>query len=202
MKIGIFGGCFDPIHVGHIQPAREVMARFGLDRVVFVPTAVPPHKPGRQFAQAHARFSMVELALLDHEDLWVSDIELTPERPAYTIDTLERFRDENPGADLYFILGGDAFSQLDSWHRWTELTQVARLVVLVRPGWCLDSEHSCLSKELANFAQSDRVVFFANEPVQVSSTTIRSQIAGGEMPPADQVPELVLKYIRKYSLYR
>ena len=103
MKIGLFGGSFDPIHRGHVEPVREARRRLGLERVIYLPTATPPHKPRRALAPALARFAMVELALLGEEGLYVSAHELTPERPAYTVETLEHFRRQMPEAELHFF---------------------------------------------------------------------------------------------------
>lgn len=202
MKLGLFGGSFDPIHYGHIRPVQEAKSELGLDRVVFLPTATPPHKPGFQFAPAHARFAMVELALLGEDDLRVSPLELTPERPAYSVDTLRHFRDRYPDAELHLILGGDGFAELHTWRRWREIVNLARLAVLTRPNWRWDEVSANVPVEIARLAASDRVHFVVNEPVAVSATELRRILASGGEPPAGALPELVLKYIRKYSLYQ
>ncbi len=202
MKLGLFGGSFDPIHEGHLEPVRQARRLLALDRVVFLPTAVPPHKPGRQFAPAHARYAMVELALLGEEGLYASAFELTEGRPAYTVDTLEHFRKRHPGAELYLLLGGDSFVELDTWKRWPDIVQLARLAVLVRPPLSLEQVRDRLSPELVGLTASERVHFVPNDPVAASSTGLRELIARGEEPPPGVVPTLVLEYIRKYSLYR
>lgn len=202
MKLGLFGGSFDPIHFGHIRPVQDAKGELGLDRVVFLPTATPPHKPGYQFAPAHARFAMVELALLGENDLRVSPLELTPERPAYSVDTLRHFRDRYPDAELYLILGGDGFTELHTWRRWRDIVDLARLAVLTRPNWRWDEVRERVPVEISRLAASDRVHFIRNEPVAVSATTLREILASGAEPPAGALPELVLKYIRKYSLYQ
>ncbi len=139
MKIGLFGGSFDPIHRGHIEPVQEARRLVGLDRVIYLPTAKPPHKPRRALAPAHARYAMVELALLDEEGLYASAHELTPDRPAYTVETLEHFQREMPDAELHLLIGGDSFADFHHWVRWPEIAAAARLVVLARPGWELES---------------------------------------------------------------
>src|SRR5947208_4241718 len=101
MKVGLFGGSFDPIHRGHIEPVRKARRALGLDRVIYLPTARPPHKPGGALAPAPARYAMVELALLFEDGLCASAYELTADRPAYTIETLEHFRAELPDAELF-----------------------------------------------------------------------------------------------------
>ncbi len=201
-KLGLFGGSFDPIHVGHVAPVREARRELGLDRVIFLPTAIPPHKNGREFAPALRRWAMVELALLDEDGLEASALELTPESPAYTIETLEYFRRTEPGADLHLIIGGDSFADLPHWRRWQELIELARLVVLLRPGWQPDRLMAEAPPALAAAAGAGRVVFLSNPPVPISSTELRRIFAAGEAPPTGLVAEPVVKYIRKYGLYR
>ncbi len=201
MKLGLFGGSFDPVHAGHVLPVLEARDRLGLERVVYLPTARPPHKPGRQFAPWHARFSMVELALIDEPDLRVSPLELTPGRTAYTVDTLEHFQREHPGAELYLLIGGDSFAGLESWQRWPEIVELARLVVLVRPGWEIEHTRSHLTPQLARLAGSERVHFLANQTVTASSTELREKLRAGEPIAADEMSPLVLQYVQKYSLY-
>lgn len=202
MRLGLFGGCFDPIHYGHIRPVQQARSILGLDRVIFLPTALPPHKPGRQFAPPHARFAMVELGLLDEPGLVVSPLELTPERPFFTVDSLRHFRRLEPEAELFLILGGDGFAELHTWREWQEILRLARLAVLTRPDWRWSDFRHRVPTELAEAAETETVRFIANEPVAVSATEVRQRLADGLELPADAVPELVLQYIEKYSLYQ
>lgn len=200
MKIGLFGGSFDPIHRGHIEPVQAARKALGLDRVVYLPTAVPPHKPMRVLAPAHARYAMVEMALLEEEGLYASTFELTLDRPAYTIETLEHFRATMPGADLHLLIGGDSYADLDHWVRWREIVEAARIVVLTRPGWTL--EEASLSPDLADLARSSRVTFLGQPPVDVSSTRLREIFSRGGAPPPGTMPDPVVRYVHKYDLYR
>ena len=200
MKVGLFGGSFDPIHRGHIEPVREARRALGLERVLYLPTAVPPHKPGRRLAPAHARFAMVELALLFEEGLYASAHELTLGRPAFTIETLEHFRRAMPQAELHLLVGGDSLADLHRWVRWREIVEAARVVVLPRPGWRLDA--ASLDPEVAALARTDRVVLLRQPPVDVSSTRLRELLAAGLPLPEGAVPELVVRYLQKYRLYR
>ena len=197
MKLGLFGGCFDPIHYGHIRPVQEARSKLDLDRVVFLPPAVPPHKPGH-----HARFTMVELALLDEPGLVVSPLELTPGRPFYTVDSLRHFRQLHGEAELYLLIGGDGFAELQTWKEWQEIVRLAHLAVLTRPDWQWSDFRDRGPAELVELATTDRVHLITNNPVAVSATEIRQRLAEGQELPADAVPELVLKYIRQYSLYQ
>jgi nicotinate-nucleotide adenylyltransferase len=199
MRLGLFGGSFDPIHRGHIDPVQAARRELGLDRVVYLPTAVPPHKPGRVLAPAHARYAMVEMALLDEEGLYASTFELTLERPAYTVETLEHFRRTTPDAELVLIIGGDSYAELDHWVRWEEIPDLARLAVLARPGWTL--EESSLSTELAALARSGKVDFLHQPAVDISSTRLRELFAKREAPPPETVPRSVVRYVQKYDLY-
>ncbi|HYX24510.1 MAG TPA: nicotinate (nicotinamide) nucleotide adenylyltransferase, partial [Thermoanaerobaculia bacterium] len=199
-RIGLFGGSFDPIHAGHVRPVQEARRALGLDRVVYLPTAIPPHKPKRELAPPHARYTMVELALLEEEGLYASPHELTPGRPAYTVETLEHFRREMPQAELHLLIGGDSFADFHHWVRWPEVAAAARLVVLARPGWEL--EPHALDPGVAALARTDRVILLRQPPVDVSSTRLRELLSAGLPLPEGAVPELVVRYVHKYGLYR
>lgn len=200
--IGLYGGSFDPIHAGHIQPVLEAREQLGLDRVYYLPTARPPHKPGRQFATSHARLTMVELSLLDQPDLMVLPVELTPGEVAYTIDTIEFFHRTFPDDRFTLLIGGDSLVHFTSWRRWRDILTSVRLAVLVRPGWQLERVHEELPQELAELVAAGGIDFVANRPVKLSSTKLREAFARGEEPPGGALHPLVLDYIRKYSLYR
>ena len=202
MKVGLFGGSFDPIHQGHIEPVLEAQRKLGLDRVVYLPTASPPHKRRQSFAPALARYAMVELALLDYPDVVVSTHELTLDRPAYTVETLESFHLAEPATEHFLILGADSFLELASWVRWREILQLARLAVLIRPNFRLDSSDSPLAPELAAAVAAGRVDFVENAPLAVSSTEIRRCLADGETVPDGWLAPRVVRYLSKYRLYR
>ncbi len=197
MKLGLFGGSFDPIHLGHVLPVRAAQQRLGLDSVIYLPTAQPPHKPGRRFAPTWARYAMVELALLPYRELVVSTFELSGDRSAYTIDTLEHFRAEQPGAELFLLIGADSSLELDQWRRWRDVVRLATLVVLARPGFT--REGAGLAPELLRL---ELIEWFADRAVEVSSTRVRAALHAGEPVAEDSVPALVLDFIRKYVLYR
>ena len=200
MRIGLFGGSFDPIHAGHVEPVRAARVALGLDRVFFLPTAHPPHQSGRHFAPALARFAMVELALRGEEGMFASTHELG-EAPAYTVETLEHFHGELPGVDLHLILGSDSLAALTSWKRWRELPRLARLVVLTRPGSEAALRPESLPPELRDALDDGRLVAVEHPPVDVSATELRAVLARGGEPPAGSLHPLVLSYARKYRLY-
>lgn len=202
MSLGLLGGSFDPVHRGHVELALAVHAALGLERVVFLPTAVPPHKPGRTFAPPLSRYAMVELALLDHPELVVSDLELTVGRPAYTIDTLEHLAAERPGRDLVLLLGSDSLAALDTWRRWPELLERARLAVVERPGAARAKVVADLAPELAERLAAARIDWIEHRPHPASASEIRRRLAAGEAIPEGWLEPRVLTFVRKYGLYR
>ncbi len=202
MRVGLFGGCFDPIHTGHIVPVQAARRELELDRIIYLPTAEPPHKPGPLMAPAYNRYAMVELALLDQEGLFASAFELTPGREAFTIDSLEHFQAQYSRAELFLILGADGFLDLPTWRRWNEIPELATIAVLVRPHLSRKELLKGLTAELAQLASSDRVCLVGNEPIESSSTRLRDLVKAGSDIPDGTLPPLVLEYIRKYTLYR
>ena len=201
MKIGLYGGSFDPVHCGHIEPILVARRQLGLDRVIYLPTADPPHKPDRVMAPAHARFAMVELALLDQPGLFVSPLELTPGKPAYSVDSAEHFAGEYPGSELFLILGGDSYRQLDTWHRWRDLVSICVPAILVRPGWEIERVVDGLHPELAALMTDGRATFIENPAVDVSSTGLRDLLSRRDPVGPEMMPPLVVEYVQKYQLY-
>jgi len=180
MKVGLFGGSFDPIHCGHLEPVKEARRLLGLERVIYLPTAIPPHKPGRLLAPPLARYAMVEMAILAEEGLYASPYELTLDRPAYTAETLEHFQRELPAAELHLLIGSDSFFELPHWVRWRDIAAAARLVVLARPGWDLagltEISESSGSSESAESSESTETV----EPSRAGSQADRWQGPQGQ----------------------
>lgn len=199
-RTGLFGGSFDPIHRGHVVPVQAARRELSLDRVIYLPTGAPPHKPGRVFAPAYHRFAMAALATLDEEGLFVSSHELDPARPSYTVDTVAHFRAALPDDEIVLLVGADSFRDLLAWRRGSELVASTEIGVLARPGW--DPDAAGLAPELraALVRGSARIV--ANPPVPVSATALRELLARGEVPPPGTLASPVLQYVLKYALYR
>lgn len=206
--IGVFGGTFDPIHYGHLRPAAEVMAAFGLAQVRFIPAGQPPHRPP-PLASAEHRLRMVQAAVADYPGFTVDDRELRRPGPSYTVDTLESLRAELGEAPLCLIIGLDMFAHLDRWHRAPALTQLAHLIVMQRPG--LDFETLC--RTLPAWAQpraggaatltaapAGAVVFAPVTPQPISASALRADIAQGRSVDG-RMPEAVARYIRENRLY-
>ncbi len=134
-KLGILGGTFNPIHLGHLAAAEEVRDRLKLDRVLFIPSFLPPHKHEEDIPSAVQRLEMVRLAISGDPFFKVSDIEVKRGGKSYTIDTIESLIHSNPGAELYFITGLDSFLDIQSWKDWERLLTLCSFVVLSRPGY-------------------------------------------------------------------
>lgn len=135
MKIGIFGGTFDPIHLGHLRTVEEAALQLGLQRTFMIPSARPPHKPGRNVTDFRHRMEMTRLGAEDNPLLQVLDLEGTRSGPSYSVDTLESLRLEmEPGVQFHFMLGMDAFLEIESWHRYRRLFHLTHFVIINRPG--------------------------------------------------------------------
>jgi len=210
MRIGIFGGTFDPVHNGHLEIAEKVEQWFSLDRVHFVPAVRSPHKAQPPEAAAWARFAMLVLATRPYGRFYVSTVELERGGVSYTIDTIREFRRQMVG-DLYFIMGADAFGTLTGWKEYEELLRLTNLIVVSRPGHALNAEGLPEA-----FRPRVRIWGSAHEPAQehepyiylcsgihneISATAIRAALRRGETI-AHLVPPDVAVYIEKYRLYR
>jgi len=200
MRLGLYGGSFDPIHNGHLEPVVHAVEQLGLDRVLYLPTANPPHKPDRVFAPALQRFAMVELALLDDERLQVSDFELTV-GPSFTIDTIEHFRGRMPEAELHLLIGADSLAEIESWRRPGDILAAAHVAVLQRPDWDREAVLGKLSPGTRERLTGDRLTWIDNPPLAISASEIRRRLGAGEDVPVHWAPPSVLKYAVKYSLY-
>lgn len=186
-RICLFGGTFDPIHKAHLQIAEEAHKRFGLHRVIFVPAANPPHKDSRGLAQYEDRFEMVQLACEPFPAFSVSRLEEGRER-SYTVDTLERFRRKTvDDDDLYFLIGADAFDELQTWHRWQDVVAMTKFIVATRPG------------ESYQIAAGAQTLTLDGLELPIASTTIRRRLAAGE--PTPELPDAVRRYIDARGLY-
>jgi nicotinate-nucleotide adenylyltransferase len=148
MRIGIMGGTFDPIHLGHLRAAEEIYWAFGLDRIIFVPAARPPHKEEGVVASAIHRYEMVSLATVFTPYFTVSPIELQREGKSYSVETVREFQKlSGPETALYFIVGVDAFLEMSEWREAKELLRLTRVIVTARPGWRLDEVEQLLTPD-------------------------------------------------------
>src|SRR5512145_1392779 len=146
MAIGIFGGTFDPVHMGHLRVAEEIREIFSLERIYFVPGGMPPHKRRRKITNAEERLHMLKAATKGNRFFRVSEIEMKRSGPSYTIDTLRVF--EKRFSDLYFLIGIDAFSEINTWHLYRELFHHANFIVMTRPSGTKESIPKMLPEDV------------------------------------------------------
>ena len=209
LRIGVLGGTFDPVHIGHLRGGLEVAELMQLDELRLTPNARPPHRDTPQVS-ALDRLAMVECAVAGVATLVVDARELQRDKPSYTIDTLELMRAEMAADDqLFLLLGWDAFCGLPTWHRWEELLQHCHILVLQRPD--ADSEPpDALRNLLAARSVSDpqalkgasgQIAFVWQTPLAVSATQIRQLLASGKSV-RYLVPDAVLAYLDAHGLYR
>ncbi len=196
-RIGIFGGTFDPIHIGHLVIAEEARVSLRLSAVRFVPAADPPHKPRRPLSPAETRFAIASRATQSHPDFAVSRSDIDRPGPHYTVELLELIRDEvGPDVELHFIMGADSLQDLLSWRDPVRIVEMARLAVAQRPGY--EPDLPALERELPGL--TSRVDFLETPRIGISATDIRRRIASGR-PIRFQVPDAVESYIRQLGLY-
>jgi nicotinate-nucleotide adenylyltransferase len=197
-RVGILGGTFNPPHVAHLLCAQEAHDQLGLDVVVLMPAAVPPHKEARDDPGAGARVEMCRLAVGSDPRFDVSTLEVQRGGPSYTADTLREIHEKAPGDDLTFIVGGDMAHSLPAWHQPAEVVRLARLGVAEREGAARED----IAARVAAVPGSDgRVTFFDLPRVDVSSSLIRRRVAAGR-PIRFLVPDDVAEYIAARGLYR
>ena len=196
-SLGILGGTFDPIHMGHLRMAEHVFQRMELESIVFIPAYVPPHKLGQDFAPAQDRYAMTELAVADNPHFTVSDMELKRTGVSYTIDTIRQLHAQYEDRELNFIIGADSVAQLHTWHNIEEMLELTRFVAVWRPGY--EGAMEEMVQHLGQRAR-ERVLLLDTPVYDISSTEIRTRIRQGASL-AGLVPQAVEKYIYEHGLY-
>ena len=208
-KIGIFGGTFDPIHMGHLRMALELKQQLGLDEMRLLPNHQPPHRDAPQVSSAQ-RVEMLQLALQDCPELQLDERELHRDKPSYTYDTLQELRTElGEDVSLVLCMGEDAYIGLPAWYRWEQLIQLAHIVVVGRPGWKIP-DHGAAWDFLQEYvkgpqsldeAPAGSIVLQSPRLLPISATEIRKQIQSGESAQF-LVPDAVWNYIKLHRLYQ
>ena len=202
MKIGILGGTFDPIHLGHLEAASAAKRALSLDRLLLLPSRTPPHRSSEPRASVFHRFAMAALAAAER-DMSVSDLEVRREGPSYTSLTLEALHREGfAPTELFFITGSDAYAELSTWHDYPRILQFANFVVVSRPGAphvsdVISDSHSPIPD--IHPTKPEVLSVEANTP-DVSSTDIRRRVGAGESIDG-LVPSSVAGHIRRHHLY-
>jgi nicotinate-nucleotide adenylyltransferase len=198
VRVGILGGTFNPPHLGHLVCAQEAYLRLELDRVMFIPAGIPPHKANEEEPGVAHRTAMCRLAVRGDESRFeVSDIEIRRDGPSYTVDTLEELRTAQSDSELFLILGGDIAAGLPQWHRVERVLELATAVVAERRG----TERSSIEDALESVRAGERAQFFPMPPIGLSSTMIRQRARAGESIKY-LVPDSVDTYIQQHSLYQ
>jgi nicotinate-nucleotide adenylyltransferase len=217
MKIGLFGGTFNPVHLGHLRSALEVKEGFGLDQVILIPASVPPHKGSAELAGAAERLEMIAAAVEGVPGLSASDVETRREGPSFTVDTVRHFRSRLPGTELFLIVGLDAFLELDTWRSFRELLGLVPLLVISRPEAGRLPEAAVVERFIRAricpecTADPGDALFrgpgirdiriFPVTALDVSSSRIRELVRAGRSI-RYLVPERVQTYIQTRGLYR
>lgn len=223
-RIALYGGTFDPVHLGHLAIARRTCELFEIDQVLFVPAQVAPHKVGRDVTPAIHRYAMLSLATQHDPSLLVSTFELESAHPGYTVDTLDHFKKLLPQTDLFFIMGADSWAEISTWRDWQRLLAMANHIVVTRPGYeiavpseeLLDRLIDVRSKQqgqeqhpgagvVEHLVEGVPGKIFLTDAVMkdVSATEVRRVASEGKYEElAKLVPEAVGEYIGKYGIYR
>jgi nicotinate-nucleotide adenylyltransferase len=196
LRVGIFGGAFNPPHLGHLVCAQEAMTQLELDRVVFMPVGEAPHREIPGDPGAEARLEMVELAVADDERFETSRLELDREGPSYTADTLEQLAKESPDDELFLILGGDQAAALGAWHEPEKVLERATVAVFERVSW----GRNAIGIKIGRLPGAERVRYLDMPLMQVSSSAIRRRVSE-DLPIRYLVPDRVEEYIRENNLY-
>lgn len=209
--IGVFGGTFDPVHFGHLRPALELYEQLGLAEVRLVPCRVPPHRD-EPVASPAQRLAMLRMAVADHGELALDERELQRDGPSYMVDTLASLRREVGTQPLCLLVGSDAFLGLHRWDRWTQLVELAHIVVAHRSGWSLRivdevaelkqlvERHRLTDSDQLHQCPAGGIWFQPVSQLEISATAIRALVADGRSA-AYLLPAAVEAYIRNHGLY-
>ncbi len=217
MKIGLFGGTFNPFHNGHIGIVEHVKKKYSLDKIFIIPSATPPHKPDIDLASADDRFEMVKKSIkgLDLKGFFASDKELTRKGPSFTIDTIEEFKtDLGKNADLFLLMGSDAFFDIPTWRQMDRIFESVNIIVMLRGHFeNHDAFVSFIDEHISKgyifnkedngfFHKTKKNILLCRVPrIDISSTLIRERIKSGKSI-EDLVPAGVLKIIHEKELYK
>jgi len=212
-RLGLFGGTFNPVHIGHLRVAEEVREELSLERVIFIPSYIPPHKQSVEIVAPEHRLAMVRLAVAEHEAFGASDLEIQRADKSYSIFTLRHFsRELAKSGELFFILGADAFAEITTWHRWMEVLPMAHFVIMTRPHHVLTRPLDALPAAYAEryteqtpgryqMQEGARLIFLPVTGLDISSSDIRRRI-GEKRSIRYLMPDTVARYIQEHGLYR
>lgn len=214
MRVGLFGGTFNPVHWGHLKTADEIRRIFDLTRVIFIPTNISPHKESEDVVPAQHRLKMLDLAVEDNPYFFTSDVELKRHERSYSIETLTYFTQTlEKDLDLFFILGMDAFLEINTWKNYQGLFSLCNFIVMTRPGYEVKGIHNVIPSQLMNdftympdekrFVHRSRLSIYFTEvtPIDISSCSIRA-LMKNNLSINTMLPEKVKYYIEEHKFYR
>lgn len=197
-RIGLLGGTFDPIHYGHLVAAEEARAVLGLERVLFAPAGVPPHKLGRSITSVADRVEMVKLAIASNPYFELSSVDLQRQGPSYSVDTLAVLRQQlGPEVEVWFIIGLDSLADILTWREPARLVQLARIVAVTRPGYAA-FDLARLEPQIPG--AKERIIVLSIPEMDISSSNLRRRVFEGR-PIKYQLPEAVEAYVYAHGLY-
>src|SRR5262245_15277186 len=201
MKIGVFGGTFDPVHQAHLIIAEQCREQANLDQVRFVPSARPPHKSEQEISAFDRRADMIQLAIAGHPAFRIDELEKDRAGPSYTADTLAELHRTHPDAELYLMLGADCLPDLPSWHDPVRIVKQATLLVIARPGWAMWPTEQ-LREALKLAADVELKMQVVSVPfIDIASRDLRRRVAEGKSI-RYLVPSAVAAYIADKNMYR
>jgi nicotinate-nucleotide adenylyltransferase len=186
VRLGVFGGTFDPPHIGHLVAAQDALTELGLDRVILVPAAAPPHKLDRPITPGRIRLELLQAAVGGDPRFEVADLELRRSGPSWTVDTLRALRERSPGAELFLLVGVDQFVEFETWREPEEIRRLARIVVLARGGGAAPAGGDWITVSVTR--------------ADITSTEVRRRVAAG-LPIRFLVPAAVEALIVRHGLY-
>ena len=212
-RIALYGGTFDPVHAGHLEVARRVSQLFEIEKVLFVPAQMAPHKIGRPVTEPIHRYAMLALATQDDPQLSISTFELDAPDRRYTVDTVEHFqRVLGDSTELFFIMGADSWSEITTWREWERLLSMTNHIVVTRPGYEPVRTHvGAVSERIVDLrggrsqqVEGDKKIYFTDVVMKdVSATNIRRLASEGRTEElTGLVSGPVLEYIKKYGIYK
>ena len=213
-RIALYGGTFDPVHAGHLEVARGVLQLFEIEKVLFIPAQMAPHKIGRPVTEPIHRYAMLALATQDDPRLSISTYELDALNRRYTVETVDHFqRVLGDSTELFFIMGADSWSEITTWREWERLLTITNHIVVTRPGYePVTTDVGKISERIVDLrgatsstsAESEKKIFVTDIVMKdVSATNIRRLASEGRIEElTGLVPGPVLEYIKKYGIYR
>lgn len=202
MRIGIFGGTFDPVHLGHLTLAEVCREAAALDEVWFIPAPSPPHKPAKKILGFEQRAEMLQFAIAGNESFKINLMEANRSGPSFTADTLEEIHSQHPSAELFLLMGGDSALEFSTWHDPARILRLATLVIKDRPGSTLPNQLELKAHLEEKVGVEAKIIVVQGSPfVDISSTDLRSRVQKGSTI-RYQVPRAVEVFIDQKKLYK